>query len=87
MRRLLSVFVVMLCLSLPAFGGHTMPGGWCECGSFAACICDPGEMPMGSRVSEPDGVPDKSKQSTPVEFGSEMLLVLAALLLVLRYKA
>ena len=38
---------------------------------------------MGMRVSEPD----KSTQGTPIDFGSETLFALAALVLVLRYKA
>lgn len=61
-----------------------MPGGgWCECGP-AACICDPGEQPGGQ--SNLKG-PGDSKQDPPISFGSETLLILAALFLVLRYKA
>jgi len=90
MRRLLMalVFITFL-VCAPAFAGHVNAGGgWCECGSFAACICDPGETPpIGSSVAEPDGLPDKSTQDAPVGLGSEMLFVLAALILVLRYKA
>ena len=87
MRKLLWGCLLLLCLSFPALGGHTViNGGYCDCGA-PGCICDPGERPLGNRVSEPDGVPDKSTQDTPADFGSETLLVLAALLLVLRYKA
>jgi len=75
----------MLCLWLPVIAGHSVIGGYCECGA-PGCICDPGETPLGSRVSEPVGVPDESTQNTSVDLGSETLLVLAALLLVLRYK-
>ena len=38
---------------------------------------------MGSQISQPD----RSTQDTPVDFGSGTLFVLAALMLVLRYKA
>ena len=80
MKRLLCVVVFTLCLSFPVLAGHTLPGDWCECGSFAACVCGPGEKPrdQGQR-----SVPDDSKQA----LGSETLMVLAVLLLVLRYKA
>lgn len=84
MKRLLFVVVLTLCLSFPAFAGHTLPGEWCECGSFNGCICEPGERP-GNQSQR--NVPDDSKQDVPISFGSETLLVLAVLLLVLRYKA
>lgn len=84
MRRLLSVCLLILCLSLPAMAGHTIPGMWCECGSFEACICDPGELPIGQMRHTK---PDKTSRGTPVDLGSESLLILGLLLLVLRYKA
>lgn len=85
MKRLLLGGLLMLCLSFPAFGGHTVPGNWCDCGA-AGCICDPGELPGGqSNHAAPE--PDKTTHSTPADFGSETLLVLAVLLLMLRYKA
>jgi len=84
MKRLLFVVVLTLCLSFPVLAGHTIPGDWCECGSFAGCICDPGERPIGQSKRS---VRDDSKQGAPVSLGSETLLVLAVLLLVLRYKA
>ena len=84
MRKLLMALAFIVCLiCAPAFAGHTNPGGWCECGSSDACICDPGETPMNARISRPN----KSAQATPIDLGSETLLVLAALVLVLRYKA
>jgi hypothetical protein len=79
MKRLLSVCLLMLCLSFPIFAGHTVAGGWCECGA-PACICDPGENPGGNRASVP-------KESKPNDLGTEALLILAVLLLALRYKA
>jgi len=84
MKRLLFVVVLTLCLSFPAFAGHTLPGDWCQCGSFAGCICDPGEQ--GGNQGKLS-VPDDSKQAALIGLGSETLLVLAVLLLLLRYKA
>jgi len=85
MKRLLSVVLLMLCLSFPVMGGHTLPGNWCECGA-PGCICDPGEVPLG-QSSHAVPKPDKTTHSTPTDFGSGTLLVLAVLLLMLRYKA
>ena len=84
MKRLLFVVVLTLCLSFPAFAGHTIPGDWCECASFAGCVCEPGEQ-GGNQSTR--SVPDDSKQDAPISLGSETLLVLAVLLLLLRYKA
>jgi hypothetical protein len=84
MKRLLSVCLLMLCLSIPAFAGHSLPGGWCECGA-PGCQCDPGEVPPGGQPNP--GVPDNSIKGTPTDLGSETLLVLGLLLLMLRYKA
>ena len=79
MRRLLSTCLLILCLSLPVFAGHTVSGGYCDCAA-PGCICEPGENGGGNRAS----VPDESK---PSDLGSESLFVLAALILLLRYKA
>jgi len=49
-------------------------------------MCDPGEVPVG-QMSRPVPVPGKHKQTTPIDLGSETLFVLAALILVLGYKA
>ena len=90
MKRLLFVVVFMLCLSFPAFAGHTLPGEWCQCGGgFAACICDPGEQGgnQSTRAVPDDSKADQSKQDAPIGLGSETLLVLATLFLLLRYKA
>jgi len=84
MRKLLSVCLLMFCLSLPIFAGHSVIGStWCECGA-PNCLCDPGEEPIGQLSGH---VSDESSQDTPGHLGSETLLVLAVLLLVLRYKA
>ena len=82
MKRLLSVVVLTLCLSFPAFAGHTLPGDWCGCGA-PGCFCESSEPPLGNMAS----VPKESSQGESIDFGSETLLVLAALLLMLRYKA
>lgn len=79
MRRLLSVCLLMLCLSLPVFAGHVVIGGWCDCGA-PGCICDPGETPGGNAANV-------AKESKPADLGPETLLALALLLLALRYKA
>jgi len=75
MRRLLSTCLLILCVSLPVFAGHTVSGGWCQNGS-------PDCAPDGNGM-----VFAESTQGTPSDFGSETLFVLAALMLVLRYKA
>jgi hypothetical protein len=82
MKRLLSVCLLLLCLCFPVCAGHNIAGGYCECGA-PGCICEPGETSLGSRAS----VPNESSQETPSDSGSETLLVLAVLLLMLRYKA
>lgn len=79
MKRLLSTSILMLALSLPVFAGHTLQGGWCECGA-PGCICDPGENGGGNLATVP-------KESKPNDLGAETLLILAVLLLALRYKA
>jgi len=84
MRKLLSVCLLMLCLSIPALAGHNLPGVWCECGA-SECICDPGEVPpVGQQAPR---VSDKSSKGTTVDLGSETLFVLGLLLVMLRYKA
>lgn len=85
MKRLLSVVLLMLCLSFSVLGGHNLPGNWCECGA-PGCICDPGEVPVG-QSSHAVPKPDKTTHNTPTDVGSGTLLVLAVLLLMLRYKA
>ena len=82
MKRLLSVCLLMLCLCMPVFAGHNLAGGYCDCGT-PGCFCDPGELPLGNRAT----VPNESSQGKSADLGSETLLVLAVLLLMLRYKA
>jgi len=75
----------MLCLSIPVFAGHTIGGGYCTPCDDIYCYCDPGEEPPRGLASR--AVSNESSQDAPTDFGSEALLILAALLLVLRYKA
>ena len=74
-RLIASVFITFLfCAS--ALAGHSVAGGgWCPDGA-------PGCVPDGNGM-----VLAKSAQDTPVDLGSGTLFVLAALILVLRYKA
>ena len=75
MRRLVSVCLLVLCLSLPVFAGHmVIGGGWCPDGS-------PGCAPDGNGM-----VLAEPSQEAPADLGSETLFVLAALILMLRYK-
>ena len=78
MKRLLSTCLLILCLSLPVIAGHTVSGGYCDCGA-PGCICEPGEPRVLS-------VSNRPIQETPTVSGSETLLILAVLLLLLRYK-
>jgi hypothetical protein len=53
MKKLFSICLLILCLSLPVFGGHTQSGGYyCTCG-YAGCILDPGECGDGNRTAAP----------------------------------
>jgi len=67
---------------MPVFAGHNLAGGYCDCGT-PGCICDTGELPLGNRAA----VQNESSQGKSADLGSETLLVLAVLLLMLRYKA
>ncbi len=77
MKRALSVLLLMLALSFPAFGGHTVAGDYaCGCNT-AGCIEDyPGECSGLNRQSE-------SPKGGTVEFS----IVIVALMLWLRLKA
>ena len=79
MKRLLSVSLLMLCLSFPAFAGHNVIGGYaCEC-KTVGCIEDfPGECSEHSA----------NQQSTSPDAGTvELGIVVVALLLWLRLKS
>jgi len=68
----------MLCLSLPAFGGHTLGGGsYCECNT-PGCVEDyPGECDRAAT----------NQDETPKDVTSELGIAIVALLLWLRLKA
>ena len=77
MKRLFAVCLLMLCLSLPCFAGHTLAGEfYCSCNT-AGCIEDY-EGECGGHTNQ---------QSTPSDLGSGTLLILAALLLGLKLRA
>ena len=78
MKRLLSVLLLMLCLSFPAFAGHTLQGGYaCTC-ETAGCVEDyPGEC---------SGHGGTQQSSTPSNGTGELGIVIVALLLLLRLK-
>jgi hypothetical protein len=66
------------------FAGHVVGSDrYCDCGS-PNCVCGPGE----TRVQSDQTVLDipVSSQDTPADFGTESLLVLAAVLLWLRLR-
>ena len=78
MKRLLSVGLLMLCLSFPALAGHTQAGGYaCACGT-AGCIEDyAGEC--GNSATQ--------QSNTPVGETTGLGIVIVALMLWLRLKA
>ena len=79
MKRLLSVSLLMLCLSFPVLAGHNVIGGYaCEC-ETVGCVADyPGEC---------DGH-NSNQQSHPLSSGTvELSIVIAALLLWLRLRS
>ena len=79
MKRLASICLLTLCLSVPSFAGHVLPGGWCECGSATECPCGSAE--------EPHNATAPARPIQGADLGAETILILAALILVLRYKA
>ena len=78
MKRLLSVWLLMLCLSFPAFAGHTIAGGYaCTCGT-SGCIED--------YDGECNGHGATQQGATPNDGATELGIMLVALLLLLRLK-
>jgi hypothetical protein len=67
-----------------AFAGHTIIGGWCECGG-EACSCDPGEHGNMSVA-----VTDETEQSAPAgtgDPGPALLMFALAFFLWIRLRA
>ena len=78
MKRLLAVSVLMLCLSFPALGGHSVVGGgYCDPCNNMDCICDGSDNPRTAATGN----------DVPKGLGSEVLLAVFGLLLLLRYRA
>jgi hypothetical protein len=80
MKRLFAVFLLMSCLSLPVFAGHTLAGeAYCDCGT-AGCVEDyPGEC--GGYL------PMTTHQTAPSDPTAELGITIVALLFWLRLKA
>jgi len=79
-----------------ALAGHTMAGGWCQCGSPGGCICDPGEDPGGNSAtpvtdnneSSDQGLsPIRAHSRSGFDFGTGTLLLALALFLWARLRA
>jgi hypothetical protein len=78
-----------------AFAGHTLYGGWCECGA-PGCICDPGEE-QGGQSARPEADKTKTPKShaAPIAtgprvefaFGTGALMLVFALLVWSRLRA
>lgn len=73
-----------------AIAGHSLAGGWCDCGPIG-CICDPGENPGGnSAVPVSDGSSSERKPKNPApefDFGTGALLIGLAVFLWSRLRA
>jgi hypothetical protein len=78
-----------------AIAGHTMVGGWCQCGD-PGCICDPGENPGGNGATPAtDDIKSVDQALTPIrvpshsgsDFGTGTLLLALTLLLWTRLRA
>jgi hypothetical protein len=79
MKRLLSVCLLMLCLSFPVFGGHTVSSGYaCECRT-PGCVED--------YAGECDGQVANQQGATPNDDAMVLGIALVALLFWLRLKA
>jgi hypothetical protein len=73
-----------------ALAGHTMLGGWCECGSSAACICDPGETPNSIRrqaITNNSEPPDEPINEPNADLGSIALIFAFMALTLFRLRA
>ena len=88
MKRFLSVSLLMLCLSFPAFGGHIVIGGaYCDCtptGDVCRCCGTSGLSRTTIEEKEPvaENADSNSTDSLP-----EFALLLSGILIWLRLKA
>ena len=79
MRRFLSVCLLMLCLSFPAFAGHTVSGGYaCTCGT-PGCVEDYDGECNGHGITQ--------QGATSNDGTAEISIVIVALLFWLRMKS
>lgn len=79
MKRFFSVSLLMLCLSLPGFAGHTVVGGAnCACDTSGCAEDYPGEC-------SPRAISQQS--DSPTDATAEIGILLVALLFWLRLKA
>ena len=74
-----------------AIAGHTLAGGWCECGA-PGCLCDPGEeMTYHGAQQAPDAskgtLEVKPSRSSEFDFGSGAILIALALFVWSRMRA
>ena len=79
MKRLLSVCLLMLCLSFPVFGGHHVGGSF---GGYE-CECDNPQQHGLSGLAIEDGTEIK-QDSTPNDEVSELDLLIDVLLILIR---
>jgi hypothetical protein len=81
MKRLLSVSLLMLCLTFPGLAGHTVTGGaYCDCGT-PGCVEDyPGECRRSGQSAT-------QQSKSPGDSTAELGILLVALQLWLRLKA
>jgi len=68
------------------FAGHTLSGGWCECGA-RSCICDPGEEGGAPIAQGGDVTTVSSKTTSSVDLGSSAMLIALALFVWSRMRA
>ena len=79
--------------AIVVYAGHTVTGGWCECGA-PGCLCDPGEI--GGQSARP--VSDQTRRrldqsSSPIharsgsDLGAGALMLAFALFLWTRFRA
>ena len=78
----MAVVSLIICLSFPAFAGHTVPGdAYCDCGTAGCEESYPGEC--GGNYQ-----PTRTRQNeSPRDASVELGIVIVALMLWLRLKA
>ena len=71
-----------------AFAGHSTVGdNWCACGC-AACICDPGEVPIACRASAKKVNPvEENSEPASLNFSTALLGLATAFWMWLRFRA